>query len=310
MNEITDALNNHTFYAYDGNGELTQLTDANGNVTNYTYDSSGNMLTQVVASGSGHLALTSSWTYDSANNVLTQTNPAGIVTKYTYDAPATGNVVTTVQHYINGGPNSSDTNVTTSNTYDSYGEVLTATDALGVVTKYTYDGNGDVLTTTENYQSGGPTDDHTNVTTSATYDDLGEQMTATNALGIVTATVYDIRGNVQQKTANEQSGGLTDAQTNVKTQYGYDALGRQVTTTNPRGIVTKTVYDPDGRVIQTIANYVNGGTSDSQTNVTTTTAYDGAGNATLQINPKAARRTARTMQRAGRLKRKVRVQQA
>src|SRR6185437_11496204 len=129
---------------------------------------------------------------------------------------------------------------------------------LGVVTKYTYDSYGDTLTTTENYQQGQPSDDHTNVTTSATYDDLGEQMTSTNALGIVTATVYDIRGNVQQTTANYQSGGPTDAQTNVKTQYGYDALGRQITTTNPRGIVTKTDYDLDGRETQTTANYVNG----------------------------------------------------
>jgi RHS repeat-associated protein len=169
--------------------------------------------------------------------------------------------------------------------------VLTATDSLGVVTKYTYDGYGDVLTTTENYQSGGPSDDHTNVTTSATYDDLGEQLTSTNALGIVTATVYDIRGNVQQTTENYQSGGPTDAQTNVKTQYGYDALGRQITTTNPRGVVTKTDYDLDGRETQTTANYVSGGTSDSQTNVITTTKYDGAGNATQAIDAKQNKTT-------------------
>jgi YD repeat-containing protein len=222
-------MNNDAFFVYDGNEKLTHLTDTNGIVTNYTYDSNGNMLTRVMDPGSGHLGLTTSWTYDGANNVLTVTNPATIVTKYTYDTPTTGNVVTAIHNYKSGDPTNSDTNVTTSDTYDSYGEVLTTTDALGVVTKYTYDGYGDTLTATENYQSGGASDDHTNVTTSATYDDLGEQMTSTNALGIVTATVYDIRGNVQQTTENYQSGGSTDAQTNVKTQYGYDALDRQAT---------------------------------------------------------------------------------
>jgi RHS repeat-associated protein len=286
VTRITDALNNSAFSAYNANGQLTQLIDPNGNTTTFTYDGNGNLLSRVVDPGSGRLALTTSWTYDSANNALTRTDPRGIVTKYTYDTPATANVTTTVQHYVSGGPTNSDTNVTSSATYDSFGEALTNTDALGVVTKYTYDSYGDVLTTTENYQQGVTPDDHTNVTTSATYDDLGEQLTTTNALGVVTAMVYDIRGNALQTTANYQSGGPSDDHTNVQTQYGYDALGRQITTTNPRGIVTKSVYDKDGREIQTIANYVNGGSQDSQTNVTTTTAYDGAGNATVATDAK------------------------
>ena len=77
----------------------------------------------------------------------------------------------------------------------------------------------------------------------------------------------------------------SDNQTNVATGATYDALGRRVTSTNARGIVSKTVYDADGREVTSIANYVNGGPSDSQTNVTTTTAYDGAGNATLASDP-------------------------
>lgn len=280
----TDALNNTTSYGYDSTDQVSQVTDANGTVTNYSYDSQGNMLTRVVDPGSGHLALTTTWTYDSDNNVLSETNPLGVVTKYTYDSPATGNLVTAVQNYVSSGPTNSDTNVTTSNTYDAYGETLTSTDPLGVVTKYTYDSYGDVLTTTRNYQSGVTPDDHTNVVTSATFDDLGEQMTTTNALGVVTAMVYDIRGDLQQTTANYQEGAPSDDHTNVKTQYSYDALGRQITTTNPRGVVTKTVYDNDGRPIQTIANYVSGGQQDSQTNVTKATAYDGLGNATVKTD--------------------------
>jgi YD repeat-containing protein len=149
---LTDALGNATQYQYDANENVTQVTDPDGHVTTSTYDSNGNELAHVVDPGSSpHLNLTTSWTYDSANNVLTATDPRGIVTQYTYDSPTTGNLIKTVRDYVNNGPTNSDTNVTTTSTYDSYGEVLTTTDPLGIVTTYTYDTQGDVLTTTTNY---------------------------------------------------------------------------------------------------------------------------------------------------------------
>ena len=84
--------------------------------------------------GSGHLALTTTSTYDAANNVLTATDPAGVVTQYTYDSPTAGDVTRVVRAYVSGGPSDHQTNVTTTSTYDGYGEVLTATDPLGGVT--------------------------------------------------------------------------------------------------------------------------------------------------------------------------------
>lgn len=285
--KLTDALGNATQYQYDANENVMQVTDAAGHVVTTTYDSNGNKLTNVVDPGSGHLNLTTMWTYDSANNVLTQTDPRGIVTQYTYDSSTTGNVTQVIQNYASGGPINSDTNVTVSVTHDSLGETLTTTDPLGHVTKLTYDTYGNVLTTTTNYISGGPTDSQTNVTTSATYDVLGERLTATNALGVVTQYAYDILGHLLQTIANYRSGVPPDNQTNVTATYGYDALGRQVTVTNPRGIVTLTVYDADGRVLKTVADYVNGGATDVQTNVTTMIAtYDAAGNTLMTTDAK------------------------
>ncbi len=275
--QMSDAMGGVTQYQYDGNENITQVTDPDGHVTTSTYDSNGNIKVQVVDPGG--LNLTTQWTYDSANNVLTETDPRGIVTQYTYDSPTTGNVVKQVQNYVNAGPTNSDTNVTTTYTHDSYGEELTETDPLGIVTQYTYDSQGDILTTIANYKAGIQPDSQTNVETGATYDVLGEKLTETNPLGIVTQYGYDILGHLLQTVANYRSGVQPDSQTNVKTMDSFDPLGRQVTETNPLGVVTLTTYNKDGRVLSTTENYISGGTQNTQTNVVVFQAtYDAAGN--------------------------------
>ncbi len=306
LDPANDGTTNATQYQYDGQENLTQVTDPDGHVTQYTFDSSnsnplskGNKLTQVVDPGtSPHLNLTSSWTYDSANNVLSATDPRGIETKNTYDSPTTGNVTQVIHNYVNGqpinNPATPDVNVEITSTYDSYGELLTVTDPLGIVTKFIYDTQGDVLTTVANYVNGGPTDSQTNVTTSATYDVLGETLTSTKPAPtgpipqyVVTNAGYDILGHAIQTVANYSTahgtneGGLW----NLTTTIGYDPLGRVVTVTNPRGVVTKTEYDADGRVIDVIQNYVSGGAQDVQTNLKVMAAtYDAAGNALTQTD--------------------------
>lgn len=60
------------------------------------------------------------------------------------------------------------------------------------------------------------------------------------------------------------------------TSYGYNLAGWVETTTDPRGIDSKTFYDDLGRTIQRVENYVNGEVSD-QDDKTTDFAYDGAG---------------------------------
>lgn len=270
-------------YQYNSNEQVTQVTEPGdatnpSKVTAYTYDASGNQLTQTVDPNG--MKLQTTWTYDSANNVLTETDPAGIVSQYTYDSPTAGDALTVIKNYVSGGATDRQTNVKTSYTYDSSGEVLTETDPLGVVTHYTYDTYGDVSQTVKNYVSGGATDSQTNVLTSSGYNALGEKLTSTDELGVVTQYTYDALGDVTKTIKNYVSGGATDSQTNVTSMASFDALGRQVTETNPRGFVSLTVYDADGRVIQTTQNSVTGGATDAQTNVSSYTYYDAAGNAT------------------------------
>lgn len=295
--QIQEPLGGSTQVQYDSNGNVTQVIDPNGHVSTSTYDTNGNRLTHTLDPNG--LKLTTTWTYDGSNDVLSENDPHGVVTQYTYDAPGTGNLTKEVQDVGHS-------NVTTTFTYDQYGEALTKTDPMGVTTAYTYDNQGDTLSATENYQQNGPTNDHTNVTTSATYDALGEKLTSTDALGIVTRTTYDIRGNVIQTVANcvDVSSGTykcdagidnTNDQ-NLTNGYRYDPLGRQISLTNPRGVVTVTVYDLNGRNIQQIQNCVDltpgtytcdaGGDSINDQNILTKTGYDAAGNATLSTDPK------------------------
>ena len=60
------------------------------------------------------------------------------------------------------------------------------------------------------------------------------------------------------------------------TSDGYDAAGNQNTTTDPRGIVTKSSFDMLGRTTETIAAFTNG-TPTSSTDQTTDYTYDGNG---------------------------------
>ena len=65
----------------------------------------------------------------------------------------------------------------------------------------------------------------------------------------------------------------TRSDTALVTSFAYDAAGRVQDLTDPRGIVTRTLYDALDRTIATIANYT-GGTAGFQFDVTTQWAYD------------------------------------
>ena len=81
--------------------------------------------------------------------------------------------------------------VTTSYTYNSFGEVLTATDALGNMTTNAYDGNGNLLTVT----SPRPNSNTTASTTQFAYDAKGELTQITDPLGNITNADVHIGGS-------------------------------------------------------------------------------------------------------------------
>jgi RHS repeat-associated protein len=235
----------------------TNVTDALGHVTEYFYLSvkGRKVVTRVeglCSCGTG--SQTQSWTYDNQLNVVSHSNALGQVATYVYDA---------------NGNELSATGVlgSSSFTYNQFGEVLTATDAMGGVTTNTFDAAGNLLSIT----------DALNNTTAVTYDARGELLTMTNELGKVTTLTWDGSGRLTQLKnalnntttfAYDARARLTSATSalNFTTSYAYDAAGRMNKITRPDNTFITFTYDLAGRRTR-VTDALNNSTS---------FAYDGA----------------------------------
>ena len=157
------------------------------------------------------------------------------------------------------------------------------------------------------------------VVTNTVYDDLGRPISVTvdpGGINAVTRTVYDPRGlehtfspatsllpgGVQttkvMDLANHTTAVINDdgaGGLQLTTRTSYDGYGHPTDVTDPRGIVTHTTYDTLDRTLSVTQNYCPAGNSNSNCsgtgvlpdqNLTTTYAYDRAGNATQIINPR------------------------
>lgn len=105
--------------------------------------------------------------------------------------------------------------------YDTYGDLISTTDALGRTTTSTYNSLGQKISMTEP-----PATSSTSAaagTTTYQYDAFGHLTQTTAPLGRVTSSQYDANGN---KTSDTNARGNT-------TSYQYDALNRLTLTTYP-----------------------------------------------------------------------------
>ena len=116
--------------------------------------------------------------------------------------------------------------------YDVVGRVIKTEQptAAGLnVTTYEYDYMGNVVRTTDALGN----------SVTNTYNDLGQLLTVTDAIGRVTAYEYDLWGNVIKITRNN-----TVIQTNE-----YDNIGRLLKTADVSGIYEEYAYDNKGNII-------------------------------------------------------------
>ena len=280
-----------TYYRYNKLGQVSDIwspiTDVNGSPkfswTGYSYDKAGNMTEEkqgraLVDNGMTTTDLfTKIFTYEKGH-LIKETDSEGRSTTYTYDddsrvatknqAITASEIRTTKTLYdfrgnmtsiaMNvrlgdiGGNSFEDNNKTElvqTNTYDKNGNIDSSTDAAGNVTKYTYDKLNRLLTTTKQLK-----DDKgafiSNVINSQTYTWDGQLATQTDEKGNKSQYIYDARGR-QIK--------MVDALGNT-TYKVYDRLGRNTVIVAPKNYIanaelsamerTVLVYDAVGRVLE------------------------------------------------------------
>ncbi|HKZ55811.1 MAG TPA: RHS repeat-associated core domain-containing protein, partial [Anaerolineales bacterium] len=219
--ETVDPLGNRSITEYDALGNVTATVDANGNRTTFEYDILNRLVRQTDA-----LNGVTRTTYDAVGNQRTVTDPNGHTTTTEYDdlnrpvkvTDANGDVTTTE--------------------YDKVGDVSATTDGLGNTTRYGYDELNRLVR---------QTDPLAGVTRYA-YDALGNRSDWIDAAGVVTHFEYDDLNRLTAVLENYRPGFLPNAETNVRTEYSYDAVGNRLTIRDGNGNVTRFEYDELNRL--------------------------------------------------------------
>jgi RHS repeat-associated protein len=317
--EAADASVEHE---YEAPGAETQTTGDEGTTATATYDLAGRVLAQQTGQ-TGHAAWTTS-TYDPLGRVLTTTDPVATTTN-TYDR--TGRLLTSVR-----------AGQTTTHIYDRAGNQLTVTAPDATVTTTTYDplDRPTVVIANDVSTPSGPTED---ITTTTYYDAAGQVIATKDPQGISSRTIPNVRGlaattiaactdsgttptsdppactgggthtettNVVTTATYDGAGATLSSVTDFGTGEGpattsvaYDAAGREVARKDPRGTVTRTLYNAAGQRTAVIVNCTTSGTTlpdpwagctgagtaNGSWNVATTYAYDARGNLASETAP-------------------------
>ncbi|MFZ1881509.1 MAG: DUF6531 domain-containing protein [Gaiellaceae bacterium] len=281
VSQVTDPAGQSTNYGYDGSGNLTSVADRLTRATSFGYDSS-HLLQTVTDPNQGPLVNV----YDSSGRVTQQTDPAGLATNFAYTgdnfSTAGGTTTITDQHgsvtvenYTSGVMVSITRGSGTAAAgtwnygYDpnTFG-VASVTDPAGHVTRSTYDSRGNLLTRT----------DALGRTTTYTYNQFNEPLSVTDPRGIVTAYTYDSSGNVLTKTVTG-AGGSPVATTTYR--YTDSNAGDITQTTDPAGHVADYTYDVQGDQISLTTHPSTG------VNNTTAASFDTLGRKVCQASPVA-----------------------
>ncbi|MEO8134796.1 MAG: RHS repeat-associated core domain-containing protein, partial [Betaproteobacteria bacterium] len=205
---------------YSAGGRISATIDANGNRTDYAYDAAGRPTTTTlpaVIDGIGGPATRAQVrkTLNALGAPTATIDPLGRSTAYTYDANGRPVKVT----YPDG--------TFATQTFDVLGHRTGVTNEEGQTTNYAYDGLGRLVSV-----SG-----HAGDATFA-YDEAGNLVTQTDALGRITRIRYDA---LNRPVERQYPGGEAES-------YVYDAVGNLVAMTDPNGKTTTFVYDARNRM--------------------------------------------------------------
>lgn len=219
---LTDGRGNLTRYRTDRFGGAAESTDPLGGTTLSPRDGAGDA-TRIVSPG-GNVSLL---THDPMSNLLSLREAAGTVIEREWSAEYEPD---SNRRTLLRDPEGNETRFA----YDSQGNVVASTDALGGIRRMAYDGSGlPVLFTDENGK-----------TTAFTHDGAGNLETITDPLGGITRMRRDAAGNIVAVTE-----GLGTPEERTST-FTYDAMNRRLTEANGAGETTRFVYDPAGNLVE------------------------------------------------------------
>jgi RHS repeat-associated protein len=213
---------------YDADGDVVATIDANGNRTDYVYDADGQRIETiepaVFDAAQGKMVRPSIHEeYDAGGHRTAYVDADGNRTEFEYD----GLGRLTLTRYPDG--------TTTEQQYDPTGQGFQTVNQNGVTTSYSYDLNGQLLAVAQpNPVAGGAP-----LVTSYTYDEGGNRLTQTDALGNTTTFSYDALSRQVEQV-------LPDGETQ---QTVYDAVGNITSVTDGRGTTTLQ-YDVNNRLIK------------------------------------------------------------
>lgn len=269
-------VNVQTLTQYDDAGNVVGQRDALGRWTVTDYDALNRPITVTLNYENGDPL-----TVDAGNTswaTITDTDQIQ-VTAYTAD----GQIDYVIDHYVDG----------------SFDPAEPDRDRKTV---YVYDALGRLSQTIQNYHDGNPGTNpyapnpdryDTDRISETAYDSAGRLQGTEDPLGRWVSQQYDSLSRVGTVVQNCRDGSGTPVASgcaafssatpdrNVPVITRYDALGRVWETENALGQVDRTIFDGVGRTATITRNYVNGGPSDSDTNVTTRQGYDALGRTTV-----------------------------
>ncbi|MEV6382702.1 DNRLRE domain-containing protein [Streptomyces sp. NPDC051773] len=239
--------------------------------------------------------------YTAAGDLAEVTDPAGVVTEYTYDALGRETSNTTISDAHPDG-------VTTTTAYDGESRTTTVTGPVTTNkvtgeehqarTTYTYDPDGHPLKESVADTAG----DDTTRTTERTYDTHGRVATLTDAEGAVENYSYDVYGHQTSRTmpgprtfryAYTARGDLAEvtladftgdpnnpsaAKDVVLDSYAYDPAGRLAEHTDAMGRTIRNTYYDDGLPAQQILSGFHDPDDSTRDLVLSDKRYDAAGN--------------------------------
>lgn len=254
--QITDELNQPTYFEYDTNNNIVKKTDANGNIVRYTYDGMNRQTASIDGNG-----FRTEQSYDLGGNLLSIRNPNGETMRFEYDKLGRQTKIVTPLGFR------------TELSYDANGNTTGVLDAnANADTNWPRNSQSKSVYRTFDELNRKKTElDALNGTTAYAYDLLGNITSITDAVGQVTTFVYDDLGRLVQT-----KDPLVETPTDKTDQVTlYDEAGNVLTTSDRSGRQVRRTYDVLSRL--TKVEYLQDSTQDNYT-------YDAFGDLTQIAN--------------------------